>query len=162
MMYQFRLEDIPSSKIEFLKLHEEIEEFMIELEKNDSMDNIIEEGLDVIQVILNVYKICGRDGVPNLRRSYGNLVKFDCMTKNLSTLRNSYEVFVPKLEKGLTGKYPYLQENAAKALMHVTLEALEVRGVTKEMLRAGIEKHNEKLRSRGWILEPVKAGYTLK
>ena len=158
MLYQFKKEEMPPSiKLEVIKLHEEVEEFRLALRKKD-IDNLIEEGLDIIQVILNLLKYCDQDHVPQLKRSYGRLVMFDILDKDLGIIDRRLSDLVNEIERSLLRhyKYPYLQNETSRAIIHVVLEILEANDVSKEMLREGIERHNKKLRGRGWTLEPIR------
>lgn len=157
MFYQFSKKEIPDVEMEISKLKEEIEEFRFALRTND-IDNLIEEGLDIIQVLLNLFKACDWGELPKLKRPYGKLLKVNILEKDLEIVDRRFDIFIEKLENQISRQsvYKYLQKEVCRAIISVVLEIFEANNISEEMLRQGIDKHNQKLRGRGWTLEPIE------
>lgn len=144
MMYYIDLKQLPTIDKEIEKLKEEIDEFSVEI-INKNISGILEEGLDVIQAAIQVMMI-----------EHKRLPKFVKKYKNIKIKDEPKELIVNKLNtlsKNFSTKRYYI---TFIALITRVLSTFKAFGVSQELLEEEIEKHNLKLKNRGWTLVQIK------
>lgn len=144
MMYYIDLKQLPGIDKEIEKLKEEIDEFSVEI-INKNIDGILEEGLDVIQAAIHVMMI-----------EHKRLPKYVKKYKEIKIKDEQKEFMVKRLNvlsKNFANKRYYI---TFIALITRVLRTFKAYGISKELLEEEIEKHNLKLKNRGWTLVQIK------
>lgn len=144
MMYYIDLKQLPTIDKEIEKLKEEIDEFSVEI-INKNISGILEEGLDVIQAAIHVMMIENK-----------RLPKYVKKYKDIKIKDEPKEFMVKRLNvlsKNFANKRYYI---TFIALITRVLRTFKAYGISKELLEEEIEKHNLKLKNRGWALVRIK------